>query len=108
MSREDSVWVAGNMATNGATAIFEATPELDEALFVDGFAWVVVATSDEIMVSASDLMADSRDPGWLPDWMVGPRLPNDLGDICQWPTVDTAPADHDERPIHRAKPRRPR
>ena len=109
-SDDDSVGVAGSMASNGVTAVFKATPELDGALFIEGFAWIVVAMSDDIQVSASDVRIDSRDPKWIRWLSASPQLPDELGDVCHWPEVDTAPEDQYEQPRPQLRPlgRRPR
>ena len=97
-TNEDAVWVAGSMASSGVTAVFQAAPKLDEALFVNGFVWLVVAKQDESMVSASSLWVHSRDADWMPGWMQkDTQLPDDLDGICGVPVIDRAPTDPEER-----------
>lgn len=110
-SGDGAVGATGVMASNGVAAVFQVTPEIDGALFVNGFVWIVVATLDEVQVSVSDLLAKSREPRWFP-WLASrpptPQMPSDLGDICQGPAEDTTTDGQEKKSAPRPRPQRGR
>ena len=99
--------VGGMMATNGVTASFDATPAMDQALFVNGARVLVVATPSGAEVSESQVWIMSRllwPAERNPD---GPsRLPGDLKNICPGsPFKAGAEVEPAARPSRPSRPR---
>ena len=108
---EPPATAAGVMASNGRTALFEATQEIDKALFSNGHIQLVVATPSDVQVSSSRFRLTSQ-ASWLfnhPE--PTDNLPGSLPKICPEPDIDTPPAETGVPPPAASvdpPPRRPR
>ena len=71
----------GIMLSNNVTAVFQKSPDVDRLMFTNGEAQIVVTTTDEVVISVSNMDIFSKPPNWFP-FSSSIRLPDDIAKIC--------------------------